>query len=115
MNIAVKVHPYLPKTDAFDEQMSFAKEDIQKLKQNGFNAIRLGIMWQGLQPEKDKFNDTYLQELGNIVNAAGDAGIYTLLEFHQKVLSASFCGIGLPPWLIHEDHRYKTFPFPIER
>lgn len=72
-------------------------------------------MWSGLEPTKDQFNDTYLQELGNIVNAAGDAGIYTLLEFHQKVLSASFCGIGLPPWLIHEDNRYKTFPFPIEK
>lgn len=87
---------------------------MEKLRQNGFNAIRLGIMWSGLEPTKDQFNDTYLQELGNIVNAAGDAGIYTLLEFHQRVLSASFCGIGLPPWLIHEDNRYKTFPYPIE-
>lgn len=46
---------------------------------------------------------------------AGDSGIYTILEFHQKVLSESFCGIGLPPWLIKKDDRYRTFPFPIEK
>mgnify|MGYP000990090102 CR=1 FL=1 len=48
MNIAVKVPPYVPKTDAYDEKMSFVKEDVDKLKQNGFNAIRLGIMWPGV-------------------------------------------------------------------
>lgn len=48
MNIAVKVPPYLPKTDAYDEHMSFVKEDIDKLKADGFNAIRLGIMWPGV-------------------------------------------------------------------
>lgn len=115
MNIAVKVAPYLPKTDAYDKDWSFSKEDINNLTQSGFNAIRLGIMWSGLEPTKDQFNDTYLQELVKIVNTAGGAGIYTLLEFHQKVLSESFCGVGLPPWLIHEDNRYKTFPYPIER
>lgn len=51
MNIAVKVAPYIPKTDAYDEKMSFVKEDIDKLKENGFNAIRLGIMWPGLEPK----------------------------------------------------------------
>lgn len=48
MNIAVKVPPYVPKTDAYDEKMSFVQEDIDKLKENGFNAIRLGIMWPGV-------------------------------------------------------------------
>lgn len=48
MNIAVKVAPYVPKTDAYDDKMSFVKEDVEKLKQNGFNAIRLGIMWPGV-------------------------------------------------------------------
>ena len=48
MNIAVKVPPYVPKTDAYDDKMSFVKEDIDKLKENGFNAIRLGIMWPGV-------------------------------------------------------------------
>jgi endoglycosylceramidase len=59
--------------------MSFVKQDIDQLKQNGFNGIRLGIMWSGLEPNKDTFNDTYLDEMTKIVNAAGDAGIYTLI------------------------------------
>jgi hypothetical protein len=38
--------------------------------------------------------------MSEIVKNAGEAGIYTIVEFHQKVLSEAFCGIGLPAWLI---------------
>ncbi len=48
VNVAVKVSPYIPKTDAYDPKMSFSKEDIDNLTRNGFNAIRLGIMWPGV-------------------------------------------------------------------
>ena len=44
----VKVPPYIPQTDKFDQHMSFVKEDIDRLILNGFNAIRLGIMWPGV-------------------------------------------------------------------
>lgn len=48
VNVAVKVAPYIPKTDSYDPKMSFSKEDIQNLTRYGFNAIRLGIMWPGV-------------------------------------------------------------------
>jgi endoglycosylceramidase len=48
VNVAVKIAPYIPKTDAYDPKMSFTKEDIENLTMNGFNAIRLGIMWPGV-------------------------------------------------------------------
>ena len=36
----------------------------------------------------------------NIVNKAGEAGIYSLVEFHQDLLSEQFCGDGVPLWLM---------------
>lgn len=48
VNVVVAVPPYIPKTDSYDEKMSFVKEDIDNLKKNGFNGIRLGIMWPGV-------------------------------------------------------------------
>ncbi len=50
-----------------------------------------------------------------IVNAAGKAGIYTMIDFHQDLLSEKFCGDGVPIWLMDELHGYKTFPFPMGR
>ena len=48
----------------------------------------------------------------NLVNKLGENGIYTLLDFHQDLISEKFCGDGVPVWLIDEIRGYKTFPFP---
>lgn len=50
----------MPSTEGYDPVWSFNSEDIQILKQNGFNAIRLGLMWAGVEPKKDWYNQTYL-------------------------------------------------------
>ena len=48
-----------------------------------------------------------------IVNAAGEAGIYTLIDYHQDIFSEKFCGDGVPIWLMDELDSYKSFPFPM--
>jgi endoglycosylceramidase len=53
----------------------------------GINGIRLGVMWPGVEPKKGEFNETYLQLMRNTVELAGKYGIYTLVEFHQDLLS----------------------------
>lgn len=49
----------------------------------------------------------------NIVNKAGEAGIYTLVEYHQDLFSEVFCGDGVPIWLVKELNINRTFPFPV--
>jgi endoglycosylceramidase len=34
------------------------------------------------------------------VNKLGENGIYTMLDFHQDLISEKFCGDGVPVWLI---------------
>lgn len=46
------------------------------------------------------------------VNQLGEHGIYTLVDFHQDIISEKYCGDGVPAWLIDEIDGYKTFPFP---
>ena len=70
-------------------------------------------MWAGVEPKKDWYNQTYLDEMVKIVNAAGQAGIYTLIDYHQDILSEKFCGDGVPIWLMDELNSYKSFPFPM--
>lgn len=48
-----------------------------------------------------------------LINMAGSHGIYTLIDFHQDLISEKFCGDGIPIWLADELKLYKTFPFPM--
>ena len=66
------------------------------------NVVRLGVMWQGVEPEKDKFNHTYLDVMRNLTIRLGNAGIYTIVDFHQDVLSRKFCGDGVPDYIVDE-------------
>ena len=52
---------------------------MQFLKSWGMNAIRLGVMWPGVEPSEGKYNYTYLSEMDRIVRLAGQYGIYTLV------------------------------------
>lgn len=76
--------------------------------------VRLGVMWPGVFPERDKLNITYLKEADKIVNMLGKAGIFTMIDFHQDLLSAYFCGEGIPDWATtwHREG-LRQFPLPI--
>ena len=72
--------------------MSFSQEDIEYFESWGLNAVRLGFMWPGAETANGTFNQTYLDDALDIVNAAGAGGIYTLIDAHQDILSKKFCG-----------------------
>ena len=38
-----------------------------RYKSWGFNVVRLGTMWSGVEPEMGRYNETYLQILSQIV------------------------------------------------
>jgi len=59
-NIVVKLPPYLPTQDAFDFDMSIADEDLQYLKDWGNNIIRLGVMWESVEPARGVYGYKYL-------------------------------------------------------
>lgn len=48
----------------------------------------------------------------DLVNLAGQHGIYTLVEFHQDLFSEKFCGDGVPMWAIPKQV-YHSFPRPL--
>ena len=66
-------------------------ERHQQLKEWGFNAIRLGSMWSGVEPVEGQVNETYIDILTEIVSGLEKQGIYTYLDMHQvgKPLTSS--------------------------
>ena len=51
---------------------------------------------------KCRYNVSYLAELQKIVGWAAAEGIYTVLDWHQDLLSERFCGEGIPNWALNK-------------
>merc|ERR1719158_1668919 len=96
VNAVQKSFPWLPSTGSFDHESSLNREDISNLKKWGFNVVRLGVMWPGVEPAPGKYNQTYLQVMRKLVDDMYAHGIYTIVDFHQDAFSQKFCGEGVP-------------------
>ena len=58
-----KVFPFHPKLEGFNPFDSLSQQDMQFLKDNGFNVVRLYVAWPGLEPTRGQYNTSYLQVL----------------------------------------------------
>eukprot|EP00090_Calanus_glacialis_P022185 TRINITY_DN34234_c0_g1_i1.p1 TRINITY_DN34234_c0_g1~~TRINITY_DN34234_c0_g1_i1.p1 ORF type:complete len:569 (-),score=125.49 TRINITY_DN34234_c0_g1_i1:70-1554(-) len=77
----------------------------------GFNAIRLGSMWSGIEPEEGVVNETYVGVLKDIVSGLAENGIYSYLDMHQDVLTEAAGYAGVPSWL-SDKFRPPSHPYP---
>lgn len=72
-------------------------ELFHSFKKWGFNCIRLGVIWAGLEPEPGVYNESYLLEIDKRIQWAGDNGIYLFLDMHQDLFGEKFSD-GAPNW-----------------
>lgn len=89
-----------------------------ELAQSGFNVVRLGAMWTGVEPIEGQINQTYIDVLKEIVVSLEFVGIYTILDMHQDVLwKTQKTGdgyYGIPPWIQEKLNHTSDFPWPFE-
>ena len=114
INVVVKSFPFLPETKSFNVVNSFSEEDMVNLEDWGFNIIRLGTEWAGLEPTRGNYNMTYLEVMKEIVEKSKAHNIYTLLDFHQDLLAEAFCGEGIPRWAVKVPEGTFKFPIPVQ-
>ena len=72
-------------------------EEMTKFKSWGFNITRLGIIWDGLEPEPGIYNEEYLGKIDEMIQWAGDNDLYIMLDMHQDLYSVEFSD-GAPSW-----------------
>lgn len=72
-------------------------ETFEQFRQWGFNCIRLGIIWDGLEPEPGQYNEDYLTEIDKRIQWAADNDIYVYLDMHQDLYGAKYSD-GAPDW-----------------
>eukprot|EP00746_Dinoflagellata_sp_MGD_P026988 gnl/MRDRNA2_/MRDRNA2_163583_c0_seq1.p1 gnl/MRDRNA2_/MRDRNA2_163583_c0~~gnl/MRDRNA2_/MRDRNA2_163583_c0_seq1.p1 ORF type:complete len:680 (+),score=90.93 gnl/MRDRNA2_/MRDRNA2_163583_c0_seq1:90-2129(+) len=102
VNAVYKSFPWYPSTGAFDSNNSLSVDDMKNLRLWGFNVVRLGMMWPGVEPASGQYNQTYLQIMRRLVDDMYAHGIYTIVDFHQDAFSEKFCGEGVPSWLLDD-------------
>ncbi len=98
--------------------------DASLMARLGFNVVRLGMTWSGLEPgtahaddpaicapgaptNPHQFNQgvfaRYVDRLKATVELLGRFHIYTILDMHQDVYNEQFDGEGAPNWAVCTD------------
>ena len=93
--------------------------DAERMARLGFNVVRLGVLWEGIEPGQggpnqasvcssgpggdphmwsDEVASRYLDEVAKVVAALGRHHIYALIDMHQDVWNQLFSGEGMPEW-----------------
>ncbi len=104
VNNVDKSAPYLTVGDGF----TVTAADAVKLADKGFNAVRLGVSFDGLMPTKGTVDEAYVNRVVDVVDMLADHGIRTLLDNHQDGMSSPWGGNGFPAWAV------KSRPLPGE-
>ncbi len=103
---------------------NFSSADASLMARLGFNVVRLGMTWSGLEPGRAPPNDPticdqgkpanprqfnqavlnrYIAHLRTTVNLLARFHIYTILDMHQDVYNEMFEGEGAPNWAVCTD------------
>lgn len=99
VNLVYKHAPFVaPAT-----QRGFTARDARFLASHGLDAVRLGVLFQGVMPHPGVINHHYLKRIDRIVRLLAAQRIYVLLDFHQDAFSQKFAGEGFPGWSVHDD------------
>lgn len=75
----------------------YTKEDFQLLKQWGFNVIRLGIFWDGIEKTPGCYEEEYLKKVDELIALAAEQEIAVYLDMHQDLFSYKYSD-GAPEW-----------------
>jgi len=97
VNEVAKSAPFYP--GAF----GFGADDARFLARQGFNAVRLGVEFQGLMPEPGRIDRGYIEALARTVAQLSRRHVFVLLDFHQDGLGPRYGGNGFPAWMSLDD------------
>lgn len=78
------------------------EEIFRQFKEWGFNCIRFGMSWRGIEPEPGKIDHAYLKEIDKRVKMAEENGLWLILDMHQDLFGGKY-GNGAPDWATIDD------------
>jgi endoglycosylceramidase len=97
VNMVTKVPPYAPSAQGFGE------DDAAFLQRNGFNAVRLGLIYKAIEPSPGSYDDAYLNDIAATEADLARHGVFSQLDFHQDMYNEKYQGEGWPDWAVIDD------------
>jgi len=97
INMVYKRPPYAP------DAVGFGDDDAAFLAAEGFNVVRLGVIYTAVEPSPGVYDDAYLDRIRATVDTLAAHGIVALLDFHQDMYNERFQGEGWPDWAVMDD------------
>ncbi len=66
----------------------------------GWNSVRFLVFWGAIEPEKDKFNEAYLDKVEEWLDWYADNDIHVVLDMHQDLYAWKVGFDGAPDWAV---------------
>lgn len=96
LNVVAKRPPYTA------QSLGFGADDAAFLAAHGFDVVRLGVMYGGVEPRPGAYSRAYLDEVARTVAVLHAHGLRTVLDFHQDQFNERFRGQGFPDWAVQD-------------
>lgn len=97
INMVAKRPPYQPAA------LGFGPDDAKFLARNGFNTVRLGLIYAGVEPQPGAYDGDYIERSRRTERQLAKHGIFTMIDFHQDLYNERFGGEGWPAWATLDD------------
>jgi endoglycosylceramidase len=97
VNMVYKVAPYEPSASGFGD------DDAAFLAREGFNSVRLGVIYKAVEPQPGAYDDAYLDKIALTAAILERHGITPLIDFHQDLYNERYQGEGWPDWAVIDD------------
>lgn len=125
VNLVYKRPPYEVVTTGTGTNV-LTNHQAASMAADGFDVVRLGILWKGLEPGTAPMNDPaictpgtpkaagpgqfsakvfdrYMAKLEKTIALLARHGIYSLVDMHQDSMNEVFAGEGFPDWAVCTD------------
>jgi endoglycosylceramidase len=97
VNMVYKRPPYHPAAAGFNT------EDARFLRRHGFNTVRLGLIYAGVEPAAGAYDEAYLDRIAATETMLAKHRIFSQLDFHQDLYNERFQGEGWADWAVDDD------------
>lgn len=92
------------------QAVHFGARDLRFLRAEGIDAIRLGWIWEALEPTPGHYNIAYLNDILAMVHLAERCGLQVILDFHQDSFNQVWHGEGFPAWTFNANDAKVPYP-----
>src|SRR3712207_5853478 len=96
-NMVYKVPPYAP------DHIGFGPDDARFLRNYGFNTIRLGLIYQAVEPTPGNYRNSYLRRIARTQRQLARQGFISQPDSRQDLYNERSGGEGWPDWAVLDD------------